>query len=212
MLFHGTSRSAVAKIKLSGLDPSRAALASRYGLGVYFSDESCKAHQYAARPDSDGEYTLLYCRVAPGRALPFRVNAAAANRGYLQGMRRPITSDAVFVSRLQAAQQYNASRRDWDSVDVYPLSQGVADGSQYHRELIVFDAEQVYPEFVVRYRLEQRLKEDQRQAVGMGVLGGADWLLRHRGWEAAEVASWLYGLSDSGLSENQSGSSYPVLN
>ena len=46
-LFHGTKEEHVASISKYGLNIRLSAGGSRYGRGAYFSDESCKAHQYA---------------------------------------------------------------------------------------------------------------------------------------------------------------------
>ena len=48
----------------------------------------------------------------------------------------------------------------FDSLDVEADQRCVARGSvpaQIHRELVVFDEDQVYPEFVVWYRLEEQM-------------------------------------------------------
>jgi len=179
----------VPAITQTGFDPARAAASSRYGLGTYFSDESCKAHQYAKKFKAGDEYTMLYCRVIPGRALPFKVCEASADRGYLQGMAKPAPSDPVFVRQMKAAGWTARGRQEWDSVDVLGVGK-----RQYHRELIIYEREQVYPEFVVTYRLdtkqEQREKEQKRKAGTKAPFAGAKWLLG-KGWEAAVVATWL---------------------
>ena len=46
----------------------------RYGDGVYFTDESCKSHQYTRKKKArDGTelHCLLYCRVATGKMLEY---------------------------------------------------------------------------------------------------------------------------------------------
>ena len=85
LLFHGTGCDAISSIITSGFDPSRAQRSSRYGIGCYFSDESCKAHQYAEahmtqKADGSSVFKMLYARVVPGRALTFKSTRAAAAR------------------------------------------------------------------------------------------------------------------------------------
>ena len=135
LLFHGTSAAAADAIARTGFDPTRAGAYSRYGVGVYFSDEACKAHQYAMGrdpTDSPEELTMLYCRVVPGRALPFQASAAAAGRHFLMGMRRPHPSDEVFVRQMNSAGWVARAQKEWDSVDV------LSSRAQMHRELIAW--------------------------------------------------------------------------
>ena len=132
-LFHGTTPEAADAIANEGFDPTRADEHARYGRGVYFTDEACKAQQYAgSRTLADGGVLrcVLYCRVALGRTLSFRATGAAARRGYLAGMGRPAPDDAVFRTRLAAAGRVAAARAAFDSVDV---REGPG---QWHRELV----------------------------------------------------------------------------
>ena len=204
MLFHGTGRNMVDSIAATGFDPARAHPGSRYGIGVYFSDESCKAHQYSTLRNSGREFTMIYSRVAPGRAVPFRGTQAAADRNFLVGMRRPVPADPVFLAQMHAGGFTARARQEWDSVDA---SEGQR--QQVHRELIIFDSAQAYPEFIVTYRLdtrqEQRRLEQHQEArrllliarvAAAAVAGGrvgdvaASYLLR-QGWQRTDVADWL---------------------
>ena len=108
-LFHGTGGAAAASIAEEGLDPAEAHRNSRYGRGVYFTDQACKAHQYATRaaPGSaaarSGLFCVIVCRVAPGRILPFRVTKANQDRGFLVGMKAPAPGDPVFDREMREA-------------------------------------------------------------------------------------------------------------
>ena len=96
-LFHGTKVSNIESIAKEGLDPDRAHPNSRYGMGVYFSDQSCKAHTYAKNhPSETGLLAMIYCRVVMGEALVFQPNEAT---NFLIGMKAPRPSDSVFGDR-----------------------------------------------------------------------------------------------------------------
>ena len=148
-LFHGTSPKAVEKIIVDGFKMG-AKDTSRYGRGIYFTDESCKAHQYSDRrfilqEDGSKLYCMLYCRVATRKALTFSVTEDLRKRGFLGGMIKPTPCDPIFRSRLP---DWFSSRLAFDSLVVLPDKE-----HQIHREIIVYDSDQVYPEFVVWYKI-----------------------------------------------------------
>ena len=118
MLFHGTTAESIDDIASGGMDIRRASQSDRYGVGAYFSDESCKAHQYASveeQEDGGRIFSMLYCRVAPGKTLRMRATGRTATQGYLTGMRRPDPSDPIFASNIRGRGRV---REAWDSIDV----------------------------------------------------------------------------------------------
>ena len=156
-LFHGTSIDQAASIWTEGFDLARARESGRYGRGVYFTDQSCKAHQYAAAAEdedtfeeNDKVHCILYCRVAMGGALPYAPGLVEAEERYLAGMEKPRPGDPVFDARIRGEHRGH----HWDSVDVREESE-----AQVHRELVVYDADQIYPEFVVFYRTDSAEEE-----------------------------------------------------
>ena len=110
-----------------GFDERVAALSGLYGAGVYFANQSCKAGQYAQK-DAKGEKIIIVSRVALGD--PYYASS------HLSQMRRPPDRNA---------QTWGAGLT-FDSVVANTSS------SQAHRELIVYDHRQAYPEYVVHYR------------------------------------------------------------
>ena len=157
-LFHGTKADSVPSILRDGFDLGLAAdRGGRYGDGVYFSDASCKAHQYTEFGElacGGKVYCMLYCRVVLGTTMRFNATNAAAKRGYLSGMKRPMPGDPVFESQVLASGGKAKARTAWDSVAVL----GGAD-TQVHREYVCFRSEQIYPEYVVYYRLDSEGEE-----------------------------------------------------
>ena len=118
MLFHGTSADSIEEVAEAGLDLSQAARGGRYGVGAYFTDESCKAHQYSGYEDQhDGSriFCMLYCRVATGKTLRMRATGVTASRNYLVGMRMPSPTDPVFASRMRGRRRVLEA---WNSIDV----------------------------------------------------------------------------------------------
>lgn len=123
-LLHGTSSEILDSIAQNGLK-TRFSLSTspRYGRGLYFTDSSCKAHQFAM-----SGCTILVCRVVLGRTqvLP----ASDPNR---------LFPTAGFHSAM-AKRNVTASP--------YPNFQ-----HQLHNEYIVLDERACYPEFVLSYEL-----------------------------------------------------------
>ena len=155
--FHGTTADNVESILRDGFDVELASdRGGRYGDGIYFSDASCKSHQYAQPGDVCGGlvYCMLYCRVALGDTMRFNATKQAAARNYLIGMKRPGPGDPVFEEKVLASGGRAKARSAWHSVAVM----GGSD-AQVHREYVVFDGARVYPEYVVYYRLDSEEEE-----------------------------------------------------
>jgi len=172
-LFHGTSPLAASKIAAEGFMIRRASsktllpTPSRYGQGIYFTDQSCKAHQYSDKKfvlQEDGSklYCMLYCRVSTRNSLDFKVTEDVRQNRYLQGMVKPTPSDEVFRQRLPEVQQ------TFDSLVVVPCQR-----LQIHREVVVFDTDQVYPEYIVWYKVPASIDTQTPQMVGLGGVGGS---------------------------------------
>ena len=159
-LFHGTNITNINSIVKNGFRLSVDKL-SRYGQGIYFTDESCKSHQYCKKETRDGVdvFCLLYCRVYTGRALMYRPDQSDVSAGYLKGMRKPAPGDPVFEARLRSKSTNPSAAaecaQEWDSVIVEPeKTEGYS--AQVHREVVIFDPRQVYPEFIVFYRTDDK--------------------------------------------------------
>jgi hypothetical protein len=123
-LFHGTDPKLAKIIAKHGFDERMGKLSGLYGGGCYFAENSCKSHQYARNTTAAGEHVILYCRVALGDA--FRTSTQLKNR-------------------RRAPDKPDGRGSTFDSV----VARG---GSQVHREFIVYDRNQVYPEFVIYYK------------------------------------------------------------
>lgn len=128
-LFHGTSHDTAQTIAHHGFDERVAALSGLYGAGSYFADCSCKSHQYAQRAaTAQGEHVLLLCRVTMGWAL--------ATKEQHKNQRRPPDNPAL-------------RKRPFDSI--FAQSGVARAGQQEHNEFVVFDRNQVYPEYMIFY-------------------------------------------------------------
>ena len=125
-LFHGTTSEVADIITCHGFDERVANVSGLYGAGVYFANQSCKAAQYA---QDSGVKTLIVARVTLGDAY-----YATSN---LSQHRRPPERD---------------TRIGWKPGLTYDCVVANTGGSQAHRELIVYDHRQAYPEYVVRFR------------------------------------------------------------
>lgn len=124
MLFHGTSPATAKLIAKHGFDERVASLGGLYGAGCYFAENACKSSQYARDATSAGERTIMFCRVLMG-------DSHHTSSGMAKARRPPDIP--------------GRSGRTYDSV----LASG---GSQVHREFMVYDKNQVYPEYIVYYR------------------------------------------------------------
>ena len=125
-LFHGTSSKMAGIISEHGFDERVANMGGLYGAGSYFACNACKSHQYT----SPADHVMLVCRVTMG--MPY------CAQGMHKNERRPPDNPAT-------------PGRPFDSIFA---EHGVANrGAQRHNEYVVFDRYQVYPEYIVRYRV-----------------------------------------------------------
>jgi hypothetical protein len=121
-LFHGTPPDIATLISRHGFDERVANMGGLYGAGTYFAENSCKSMQYTVSSNSDGEYTIIYSRVLLG-------HVHTTSQG-MQGVRRAP-----------------------DRVTGVPFDSVVASGgTQVHREFIVYDRAQTYPEFIIFFK------------------------------------------------------------
>lgn len=122
-LWHGTKASLLPTIREWGLDERVCSMDGLHGAGLYFASDACKAGQYAPET-GDGTHYLLYVRVLLG--VPFYVPNS------MKGSRRPPKISGC-EGRLHDSVIANA---------------GVANGGkQVHREFVIYDRRQAYPEF-----------------------------------------------------------------
>ena len=129
VLWHGTSHAKAQAIAEHGFDPRAAEDEGLYGAGCYFTDLSCKAHQYSARDaPAGGEKVLMVCRVTMGWACPII-------GGNEKCRRAPMNPDPP--------------GRPFDSIFG---KVGVGNrGKQVHNEFVLFEGDQAYPEYLVYY-------------------------------------------------------------
>merc|ERR1712079_495348 len=126
-LWHGTSEAGAAGITDTDFDLVRAGTAtgSLFGRGLYFAESCMKADEYAAQ-DSRGLCPLLLSRVVLGRVR---------------------YCDAKEPSLIASSLEASCKGGGFHSV--------IGDREKVrgtYREFIVFDNDQVYPEYVVWYR------------------------------------------------------------
>lgn len=129
-LFHGTSGATAQVIAKHGFDERVASMGGLYGAGIYFAENSCKAHQYAqrGRPNDQGEYVMFYSRVLLGNAQQVHAQFQGRRPDLIPGQ----------------------NGETYDSVLAGTQARG---GQQAHREYVVFDRCQVYPEFIIYYQV-----------------------------------------------------------
>jgi hypothetical protein len=125
-LFHGTTPENAMAIAREGFDERVSK--GRYGYGSYFTSESCKAGKYAP-PDSSGTRCILLARVVLGRI-------------------HYTSTSCVELRRPPLDQDGNAHH----SVVANPGE--VVDIPQFHREMIIFDGDQSFPELLLEVRTE----------------------------------------------------------
>ncbi|KAG2382622.1 hypothetical protein C9374_005202 [Naegleria lovaniensis] len=129
-LWHGTKPNVVKSITEHGFDERLSNLSGLFGAGIYFAENCSKSDQYCT-PDSNQEYSMFLSRVVLGRQI---YQAGASTSQSLGNQRRP-------------PQIPNTNGRVYDSV----IGKSNASSSAY-TEFIVYDRNQCYPEFLIKYK------------------------------------------------------------
>ncbi|CAK9096764.1 unnamed protein product [Durusdinium trenchii] len=130
ILLHGTSLENARSIVRNGFDHRTCSGSSMYGDGVYFASAACKSNQYSK--EKDNVKTLIIARVTLG-------DAYHAKKTLYEERRPPVRS------KLGST---------YDSVVVNPGPiAGHHQSQQFHQEFVIFDREQAYPFYVVKYCL-----------------------------------------------------------
>jgi hypothetical protein len=127
-LFHGTGSRSAQIICEHGFDERVANLNGYYGAGSYFAINSCKSHQYSDRYKDSATWVMLVCRVVMGS---------------------PYCTSMLHNQPRRPPDNAATPGRPFDSIFA---QHGIANGGQqHHNEYVVFDRQQVYPKFIVRY-------------------------------------------------------------
>merc|ERR1712216_461037 len=123
-LFHGTSPAAAAAITEADfrLDLAGTNAGTLYGRGIYFAESATKSDEYA-KQDGRGWYPMLICRVTLGRLL--YTDEDYPNTSKLVKQCTSGSHHAVLGDREKCRGTF--------------------------REMIVYDSDQCYPEFLVWY-------------------------------------------------------------
>lgn len=126
-LFHGLSSEAVDLVGTEDFDIDKAGLQTGkiFGRGVYFSECCSRADEVLSTFDETGMFALLVCRVILGKVL---VDSS------------PLPDVARNVSMCMDGQCHSVLGENSDL------------GPRTSRELVVYDKDQVYPEFMLVYR------------------------------------------------------------
>lgn len=130
LLWHGAAPSKVKSIVEEGFDVRLAKRSGLYGEGVYFAEQSCKSFQYC---DQDaGIHSIILARVAIGD---------------------PFYTQAPQKSLLRPPERTNGSGRYDSVVANVGIANAVSAAGQQHREVVVFDGSQTYPELVIHFTI-----------------------------------------------------------
>lgn len=121
-LFHGTSEEAATAIAKSNF--KLPSCAGNFGKGAYFAEASAKSNQYAQEDKKGDCKIMMLCRVTLGnmKELPAKKTDMKAER---------------FVDV-----ECDVQDREFDSVL----------GKTDYREFLVYDVEQIYPEYIMHYK------------------------------------------------------------
>jgi len=166
-LFHGARPGVLTRIANYGLFDRALNPLSWYGMGFYFTPQICKAHLYAwgdrevdgsveqKAPEGDaGVHSMLYARVAMGRI-------CHVSRTVIGLRQLPGHCDSLVVTPGQI-ERYHIAEQVWRPY------------TQNHVEVIIFDKLQVFPEYIMRYRLPSKSRTSCQEPCELDVLSDDD--------------------------------------
>lgn len=128
-LFHGTNTAAAESICTNDFRVSCAGsnTGTLYGRGLYFAESISKADEYA-KPNDEGHYAMLFCRIIGGNV-------------QYNDEHEP-DPEALVASCL--AGKYDTVLGDREKL------------KGTYKEYVIFDSEDVYPEYVIHYSREYK--------------------------------------------------------
>ena len=132
LVLHGTKSENVDLIANFGFDERLSREKGLYGQGIYFTDQTCKAFQYSGAA-SHSEGCFIITRLVLG------------DPHYAQG---PLVNTRVEPLR----DPNDASRGRFHSVLASSGTPHGGGSKQVHREFVIFNGAQAYPELIVRFR------------------------------------------------------------
>ena len=148
-LWHGSDALKVESIQREGFDARRASMQGKFGAGCYFTNQVCKARQYARAPG---------CSIFQKRCKQFHCGCKPSSRFLLlcrvtlgSVYRLGPNSDMRGVTRPPPVQGARQLRHDSCVVEPFP---GTSGQGQVHREVVVFNGQQIYPEFLIEISIE----------------------------------------------------------
>lgn len=142
-LFHGTKADIIQKITLEGFDLkfSRGGL---FGRGIYFGENSSKSDEYCIA-DKNGTFYMLLVRVILGR------NTLFLNAFQDRNHDDPCLLSNNNIDHNCSTSGTNCSDNKADSL-ISPTTKTHPNAYlKKYREFVVYDDDQIYPEFLIEY-------------------------------------------------------------
>jgi len=131
-LFHGTNHKNLSKILEKGLSEKKSSISGALGVGIYLTDNSCKALNYSRCSSCGKSATCSGC----GLDKNFILLICRTMLGNIQ-----IEKNKVIKPRLEPLEGYHS---------VVAYSSSIDKQSNFRfSEFVVYSQEQVYPEFIV---------------------------------------------------------------
>ena len=132
LLIHGTTQDKIDQIATFGFDERLARESGLYGQGVYFTDQSCKSFQYSGAKWQDSGCFII-ARVILGHS------------DHATGPLKNLKVEPFVDPR-------NPGKGRFHSVVAQPGTPNGSGQKQVHREFVLFNGAQAYPEMIVHFR------------------------------------------------------------
>ena len=89
-------------------------------------------------------------------------------------MEKPEPGDLVFDQKMKETGNTARAKTSWDSVVALAREGTKATGChQVHHEHVVYDGDQIYPEFAVYYRLDSEEEQEEMEAAVLATMAEA---------------------------------------
>ncbi|XP_059159035.1 poly [ADP-ribose] polymerase tankyrase-like [Physella acuta] len=142
-LLHGTKFFRIGSIITQGLDPKYTDSRAMFGKGVYTAEKSTKADQYADEPEKRRPHKWRN-KLILSRMLLGNVFLCSENHKTLKDKDGPKLSGPPCIECLEDRCICRSTQPRFDSV--------MGDRSWRFREFVVYNKNQIYPEYVITYK------------------------------------------------------------
>lgn len=161
-LFHGTAAGNVKILLQKGYDPRVCSVDGMFGGGFYFAENATKSNSYIPCPGcgQNAAFSPKPCKCKNQESLEFDM---IVYRACLGDVHVALEYDAKTYKGTARAPVRRAPQKADGFGETYDCVLGERGANLYNREVVMYQGNQAYPEFVIKYKRRHEADVNQRR-------------------------------------------------